>query len=103
MPSKKGKIPVAGGSPKGVQGRPANRIDRAYALDESAAERLIALGVPARSRVMTDNEKKRAEEAKAIKETKRYGHSVVFLSKVDGCEVTVTPKGDVLYNVADWY
>lgn len=52
---------------------------------------------------MNDNKKKRAEEAKATEEAARCGHPVVFLSKVDGCEVTVTPKGDVLYNVADWY
>lgn len=44
---------------------------------------------------------RRAAETAGIAEARRTGRNHVFID--DGTEVTVTPSGDVFYNMADWY
>lgn len=42
------------------------------------------------------------ENTEALQEAKRLGRNISFEAH-DGCEVTVTPDGKVLFNAADWY
>jgi hypothetical protein len=58
---------------------------------------------------MTDHERRealrareKAENDKAIADAQRAGRNVTFIAH-DGCEVTVTPSGHVMHNMADWY
>lgn len=46
---------------------------------------------------------RRDEERRALETARLHGKPVTFISHEDGCEVTVTPTGNVLYNAADWY
>lgn len=42
------------------------------------------------------------ENQRALAVAQRENRSVTFIAS-DGCEVTVTPSGQVFYNMADWY
>lgn len=42
------------------------------------------------------------ENERALAVAQRENRSVTFIAS-DGCEVTVTPSGQVFYNMADWY
>lgn len=43
-----------------------------------------------------------SENERALATARRFGRNVTFIAD-DGCEVTVTPSGNVFHNVADWY
>lgn len=45
----------------------------------------------------------RQQREDAAKEKARSEQRAVVYIDDDGCEITVTPQGGVLYNAADWF
>lgn len=54
-------------------------------------------------RLIEMRKQRRAEESCLIDQAKRENRNVTAISESDGCELTVTPDGDVFYNMGDWY
>lgn len=50
----------------------------------------------------TIREREKRENDKAIAKAQELGRNYTFIAE-DGCEVTVTPKGNIFFNMADWF
>ena len=46
--------------------------------------------------------REKKENDRAIAKARRTKKTVSFIAH-DGCEVTVTPNGNIFYNAADWW